>query len=160
MSGWKVAAYRARRRLFRPSAATIRSAPIDGIVRHVGFETQPDTERGASRLENLQQTLPADAAEAVARRSNRAAAEVDLDVVPVVEGVENLGGGLRIGRAQRRQRLIGEDDAPAERVVGTVALEDGHVVRGVVPLHQQREVQAGRSAADARDTHGAINFRP
>jgi hypothetical protein len=95
------------------------------------------------RLQDVEQALPADAAEAVAARDELGAADGDLDVVPVVEGVEDLRRARRVGRLQVAERLVGEDDAPAEGVVGLVALDDADAVRRVLLLHQQREVEAG-----------------
>ena len=53
-----------------------------------------------------------------------------------------------IGGAEVLQRLIGEHDAPAERVVRAVALEDGDRALGTRLLEQQREIQPRRPAAD------------
>ena len=55
---------------------------------------------------------------------------------------------------------VGEDDAEAERVVGAVALDDGDVVRGIGLLHEDREVEAGRTAADADDPQPRASFDP
>jgi len=82
-----------------------------------------------------------------------AAADVDLDVVPVVERAQDLGGRFRVRRLQVAQRLVGEHDAPAEGVVRAVALHHGNLVRRVMLLHEQREIQSGRSPADAHDVH-------
>ena len=120
----------------------------------VRLEHELDAERCAARLQDIEQALAADAAEAVAARADLAAADVDLDVVPVVERAEDGVGGRRVGFAQVAERLVGEHDAPAERVVRAVALDHADAVRGRLPLHQQREVQAGGTAADAHDVHG------
>ena len=50
-------------------------------------------------------------------------------------------------------RLVGEDDAPAERDAGRVALEHIDLVRRVAQLHRDGEIEAGRPAADAGDLH-------
>ena len=55
-------------------------------------------------------------------------------------------------------RLVGEDDAPAERVVGPVALEQVDVVRGIAQLHRDREIKPGRPAAEARDAHDPLQM--
>jgi hypothetical protein len=55
------------------------------VALHVGLEAQLDAERLAARLQDVEQALAADAAEAVAARADLVAADVDLDVVPVVE---------------------------------------------------------------------------
>ena len=61
--------------------------------------------------------------------------------------------GRRVGRAQVAERLVGEHDAPAEGVVRPVALDDGDVVGRIALLHQQREVEPRRAAADAGYSH-------
>src|SRR6202008_1261558 len=91
---------------------------------------------------------------AVPPRADLAAADVDLDVVPVVERAEDLGRARRVGGLQVAERLVGKHHAPAIRVVGPVALDDGDVVRGILPLHQQCKVQTRRAATDACDLHG------
>ncbi len=116
----------------------------------VGLEHQLDADFLAARLQDVEQALAADAAEAVAAGDDLRAADVDLDVVPVVERVEDLRRGGRVGRLQVAERLVGEDDAPAEGVVGLVALDDDDPVRRVLLLHQQREVQARRGRRRCR----------
>ena len=119
----------------------------------VGLEHQLDADFLAARLQDVEQALATDAAEAVAARRDPGAADVDLDVVPVVERVEDLCRARRVGRLQVAERLVGEDDTPAERVVGLVALDDDDLVRWVLLLHQQREIETRRAAADADDLH-------
>src|SRR4030095_15242385 len=55
------------------------------VALRVGLEHEVDAKRFAPRLQDVEQTLAADAAEAVAARADLAAADVDLDVVPVIE---------------------------------------------------------------------------
>ena len=120
---------------------------------HVGLELQFHAEFLAAPLQDVEQTLAADAAKPVAARDDLVAADVDLDVVPMAEGVEDLGGALRVGRLQVAERLVGEHHAPAEGVVCAVALDDHDLVVRVLLLHEQREVEAGRATADADDFH-------
>ena len=89
----------------------------------------------------------------MAARNHLVAADVDLDVVPVVEGTEDLAGRLRVRGLQVAQRLVGEHDAPAEGVVGLVALHDADPVRRVLLFHEEGEVESRRAAADADDVH-------
>ncbi len=121
------------------------------VVGDVGLEHQVHAERLAARLQHVEQPLAPDAAEAVAAAAHAAALVEDFDVVPVVEGVADLLRRLRIGRAQVAQGLVGQHHAPAEGVERAVALDDGDLQRGLAPLHQQREVQAGRATTDAQD---------
>ena len=83
------------------------------------------------------------------------AAIMDVDVVPMRELV---GDDLRrcgIVGGQVLDRLVGEDHAPAEGHAGRVALEYLDLVRRVAKLHRDREIEAGRPAADAGDLHAA-----
>jgi hypothetical protein len=123
------------------------------VVAHVGLELQLDTQRLAAAPQDVEQAPPPDAAEAVAARAHGAAAHVDLDVVPVVERAADRACGLGIGPLEVAEGLVREDDAPAERVVRPVALEDAHGVRRFGPLDEQRGVQARGAAADAEDAH-------
>jgi hypothetical protein len=51
----------------------------------------------------------------MAARHDAVAADVDLDVVPVVEGAQDLGGALRVGRLQVAQGLV-ENTTPQPKV--------------------------------------------
>src|SRR5436309_2901347 len=86
-------------------------------------------------------------------RRDRASFEVDVDIVPVAKRIEDLGMRFRIGVGEIAERLIGKHDTPAERVVGTIAFDDGDVVAAVDLLQQQREIKAGGPSADAYDAH-------
>ena len=101
-----------------------------------------------------EELLAGDAGEAVAAGGDRAAAHVDVDVVPVREGALDGGERLGVGGAEVLERLIREDDAPAEGVVGSVALEDDDLVRRIRLLDEQGEVESGGSSADADDLQG------
>src|SRR6516165_2566474 len=124
------------------------------------LEPQPDPQLETARLQDVQQPVAPDTAEAVAGGTYRAAAKVNLDVVPVVEGIQDLGGSLHVGRSERRQRLVGEHYTPAECVRGAIALDDGHLVRRIALLHQQGDIEASRAPADAGDAHKPDYFRP
>ena len=65
-------------------------------------------------------------------------------------------GARRVVLPEILERLVGEDHAPAEGVVGAVALEHEDVVRRIAQLHRDREIQPGRAAADAHDPHAGI----
>ncbi len=121
------------------------------VVGHVGFEHQVHTQCQASVLQDVEQFLAADAAEAVAARTHAAALVEHLDVVPVVEGLTDQRGRFGIGGAQVAQRLVGQHHAPAEGVERPVAFDHRDSQRRVAPLHQQGEIEAGRAAADAQN---------
>jgi hypothetical protein len=72
---------------------------------------------------------------------------------PVVEGQADLVGRLPVAAPHVVHRRVGEDDAPAEGVVGFVSLDHPHAVRRVELLHQQAEVEPRGAAADADDVH-------
>ena len=54
------------------------------------------------------------------------------------------------------ERLVGEHDAEAERVVGGVALPDRDLVRRVELLAQRGEVEPARAAADDGDAQAHV----
>src|SRR4051794_39954837 len=116
------------------------------LVVDVRFEDEFHAERFTAMLEDVQQALAADAAETVTAGRDGASLEMDIDVVPAIEGARDFGSGIRIGRSKVAKCLVGKDDAPSERVVGTIALDDANMVASVRPLHQQRQIEAGGSA--------------
>jgi hypothetical protein len=79
--------------------------------------------------------------------------DVDVDLVPIGEVVDDLIVALGIRVAEVAEGLVREDDAEAEGVVGAVALVDGNVVGRVLLLHQQAEVEPGGAAADDGNLH-------
>mmetsp|Transcript_62125 Transcript_62125/g.171843 ORF Transcript_62125/g.171843 Transcript_62125/m.171843 type:complete len:730 (+) Transcript_62125:1758-3947(+) len=123
------------------------------VVGHLGLVDQLNAQLLAARLQDVQQLLAADAAEAMAAGDDAAAADMHRDVIPVVEGVGDLGGRLGVGLAQRVDGLVRQHHAPAEGVARAVALQHAYLVGRVGLLHPQREIQAGGSAADAGDAH-------
>jgi hypothetical protein len=74
----------------------------------------------------------------------------------MVEGAQDLAGGLRVRRLQVAQGLVGEHHAPAEGVVRLIALDHRDVVGRVLLFHQEREIQPGGSAANADDFHVCV----
>src|SRR5215216_1528703 len=94
----------------------------------------------------------------MAGRAQLAAAEADVEPVPASEGIGDLEVGLGVGIAQRTQRLLAEDDPPAEGRVGCVPLEYTDVDRPVGLLEQDREVEPGRAAADDLDPHASASW--
>ena len=61
--------------------------------------------------------------------------------------------GVGVGFGEVAERLVREDNAPAERVVRPIALDDADRVARVRLFQQQRQVKPGRAAADAQDPH-------
>jgi hypothetical protein len=78
---------------------------------------------------------------------------MDVDVVPVIERAGDLACGPGVGGLEVGERLVAEHDPPAERVAGTVALDDADFARRIRPLREERKVQSRRTAADAEDAH-------
>ena len=104
-------------------------------------------------LQNREERLPAHAAEAVARRADDLATVMDVDVVPVHEVIGDRGVRLRIGALDFGDGGIAEDDPEAERVIGAIPLQDEDLVRWIGALHEDREIQPRRTAADDQDPH-------
>ena len=57
------------------------------------------------------------------------ALEMDVNIVPMGEALGDRSLALGVAALEVAQGLVGEHDAPAEGVVGAVALDDGDVVR-------------------------------
>ena len=112
-------------------------------------------------LQEQQQPHAADAAEAVAARDG---AHAMVDRRRCRPSRRSARGSRRrsSGRCARRllERLVGQHDAPAERVVGRVALEHDHLVRGIAQLHRDREVEPGRPTTEASNPHGCAPSLP
>ena len=123
------------------------------VVGDIGLEYELDAELLAARLQDVEQPLAADPAEAVAAGRDPVPLEEHIDVVPVVERLQNRARRRLVGVDEVAEGLVREHDAPAERVVGPVALENDDFVRRILLLHQDAEVEAGRPAADAHDLH-------
>ena len=81
------------------------------------------------------------------------APDLDLNVTPVGE---RIGDGMiarAIGSGECVQGLIAENNTEPERVVRAVALDHRDVCVWTIPLEQDREIQACRTAADHRNAH-------
>ncbi len=119
----------------------------------LALELQLHSELAAAPLQDEQQLLPAEGGEPVAARDHLLAAEVGLDVAPVLEALGDLGVALGVGGLEILERLVREDDPPTEGVVGTIALDDADRHLGKLPLHEDPEIQAGWTAAETVDLH-------
>jgi len=97
--------------------------------------------------------LATDADEAMAAGADRPPLEFQFDVIPMVEGIGDLGGAPGVRAGNRIHHLIGKHHTPAEGVVGPVALDHRDMVGRMPRLHQQREIQPGRPTSDADDAH-------
>ena len=126
------------------------------VVRHIDLEHQLHPQRQTAVLQDVEQVLAPDAAKAVATGAHTTALEKHLDVVPMVERIANQLAGDRVGRAHVVQRLVRQHHAPAKGVKRLVALGHGDAVRGVLQLHQQREIQTGGTTAYAENIHKPI----
>lgn len=118
-------------------------------------EAQIDTECAAALVQHREQPTPFEGGEAVAAGGEGASAVQDLDVVPPHELGAQGGVHLRVGVLDPAQRLVGEDDAEAERLVRAPTFVEGDLAVRVQAFEQRRRVQPAGSAADHRDAHGA-----
>src|SRR6267142_3290767 len=133
-----------------------------GVSREIAdlrLELEPHPELGAATLQDVEQALARDAREAVAPRGQHLATVVDVDGIPVSEAAGDLGVALAIGLGKALERRVGEDDPESERIVGPVPLDDRDVVAGVRLLHEQAEIEPGRTATDRDDPH-RLDSRP
>ena len=114
-------------------------------------------ERARAPAQNLQQRPARAAAEAVAADAVGGAAEMDLDVVPVGKVPDDGAVALAVIAFERVERLVGEHHAEAEGIVGPVALEHGDAGLRPCLLHQDREIEPGRAAADHVNFHARLH---
>ena len=126
----------------------------------LGLELQGDAQRTRPVLQDVEQALAADAAEAVARRAGDGAAVEDGDVVPVDERAPDRVGALGIAGVEIDEGLVRQHHAPPEGVVRPVALDDDDLVAGLAPLHGDREVEPGRSPAETGNAHSSDYASP
>ena len=120
----------------------------------INLEFQRHAQLGRSRLQKPQQRLARTAAEAIAADPHRLALDVDGDIVPVGEIIEDRLVALGIIGLENVEGLIGEYDAEAEGVVGTVSLIDGDLRFGLRFLGQDGEIETSGPAANNRNLHG------
>ena len=71
----------------------------------------------------------------------------------MVEGILDFIGCFTIPLAHIVHGGIREDNAPTERVVGTVAFDHGDIMASIQLLHQHAEIQTCRTTTDAYDLH-------
>ena len=114
-----------RRRVFRAHAAVDAIARDDDVgaeLARCGFVVDDvlliqklDAERLATTLQDAQQALASDAAEAMAAGADRPPAEVDVDIVPVIERACDLARRLR-SAASRLPSVWSENTTPQPNV--------------------------------------------
>ena len=119
----------------------------------VGREALLDTEAGSALLQDVEQPLAPDAAEAVPPGADGATVPDHVDVVPVGEVRVDRICRDRVVGAQGLEDEVAQHDSPAERVVGAIALVNDDLVTRVAQLHGDREVEACGPPADTGDPH-------
>ena len=155
MSGLNTSACAARTRELTPSARD------DEVVIRDRLSTGPASVSNSiftprargTILQDIEQPLAADAAEAVAAGAHHRAAIMNGDVVPIDERVADRLGAFGIVCVQIAERLVGQHHAPAKCVVRPVALDDDDFVRGIAQLQRNREIKAAWPASETRHAH-------
>ncbi len=123
-------------------------------VVHLGLEAQVDAELARAVLQQQEHRPPPQPAEAVAGGDRVDAVLHHADVVPVGEAVADRGGRGRVVGGEVVERLVRQHHAPAEGVVGAVALDHHDLRVGLPELERDREVEPGRAASEADGLHG------
>ena len=111
-------------------------------IADLGFEAELDSLSGSTALEDVEQAAAGDGPEPDAAAAQHLAVDAHLDRVPGVGASQDLVVGCPVLLAQVAHRLLREDDAEPEGVVGPVALVNGHLVAGIAALDEHREVEA------------------
>ena len=124
--------------------------------RQLRAEPQIDAGLAGALLQEPQQLQPADRREADPVDHHPLAQMHDGDVAPPLHVRRDRRDGLGVVVAQELERLVGEHDAEAPGGVGGVLLDEAHLVAGMAPLPQRREVEPGRSAAHDCNAHGDL----
>ena len=79
---------------------------------------------------------------------------MDVDIVPMREFARDDLRRLTGSLANKFSTVWSEKTTPQPKVApGRIALEYFDLVGGIAQLHRDREIEAGRPAADARDLH-------
>lgn len=102
-------------------------------------------------MQDLQEAAAAERGETVTAGGLGVAAVDDVYVVPPDELLLERAVDRGVGVLDAAERLVGEDDAEAEGVVGGVALPEGDIALRVQPLEQRRGVEPAGAAADDGD---------
>src|SRR5260370_38729942 len=89
----------------------------------------------------------------MAARCDFAALEVDVDVFPVGEGAGDFAVGFLVNGPEAVHGIVGEDDAPAEGVVGAITFDDRYIPVGTALLEENRQVQSRRPTAKTNNLH-------
>ena len=118
------------------------------------LEREDHAERFGATAEDRQELHPRDPGEAVAGRADLRLADDDIDVAPVSERAGDLAVRRGIGALELGQRLVGEHDPPAERVVGAVALDHADRPARLRLLQEQGQVEPTGARADDGDIEG------
>src|SRR6266403_951226 len=103
---------------------------------------QPHAEAGGTLLEYLKKFHSGNAAKSMSARRQLAIFEINVNVVPVAEGLRNSGVALRIGLPESVHGFIGKHDAPSESAVGLVALDYRDVPGRIGLLRENREIKS------------------
>ena len=111
-----------------------------------------DAQLAGAFLKNLQKLLAADAGEAMPTADELAAAEMDGNIVPVMEIPQYRAMRLGVGSLEIPHGLVGKHHAPAESVIGPVTLVDLDSSGRQSLAQQDGRVQPRRAAAQTDDS--------
>jgi len=117
------------------------------------LEAQFDAEFARPLLQQDEHLLAADARETMPAGYRAMPIMHHRDIVPIGEMIANGLGALGVVLLHARERVIRENHAPAEGIVGAVALQHDDLMRGVAQLHRDREIEAGRASTEAENAH-------
>src|SRR5579872_4929075 len=111
-----------------------------------------NTQLPGARLQEVQQSFAADAAEAVTPADEPLPREMNRDIVPMVKAGEDGRVRFGVGGAEIPHGLVRKDHAPAERVIRPVPLVYFHAHRWQRLAKQYGGIQTGGTTAQTHDS--------
>src|SRR5579872_3289235 len=123
---------------------------LRGVLIRIGnfsFKHELDTKFGSTLLQDIQQPDARDPAKTVAAGCQLAPFEENVNVVPVTKCLRNGSMCLWIGVLEAVHCLVGKYNAPAERRIGAVPLNDCNIPRWISFLRENGKIQSRRPSA-------------
>jgi hypothetical protein len=128
-------------------------------LNHIGVKLEVNAEVTTPLVQNVQEAESRDAGEFIAPDGDFLILVNDIHVIPDLTTVGDLDVGFLVAVLQVGKRLVGKNNTPAKRIIGTIPLQDGDVMGWIQFFHQNSEVQPRWSTADNVYVHTPLSRR-